>query len=393
VIGAIGIAVSPVVLEIHAAVLTEPLFLALSFGSLGLLARFRVSRQRDVLIASAVLAALACLTRYSGAALVVAAMLLLATGAGTRRRRAIDSSLFFAIAAVPSALWLLRNVQAGGALTDRTFALHPIEIDRLRIAAEAMASWVWVGPFGVIGAGIAMAIGLGLWEGWRRGGARRLENRALARSLLVFVVVYLVFLAVSVSFLDAAIPPNDRILAPTWVALWVLALLGVDSWRRIRPDRWLSTALTVLCLSLLAAYTATTAQWAHTRAQEGGIGFGSVDWHQSPTIAAVRALAPHTLLYSNGPDALQLLTGRPARSVPRETDGVSLQTADDYSLRLAALRASMRAGSVLVWLDWISWRWYLPELSELRDQLPIRPAKTLGDGSIWIYDSERDVQQ
>ena len=107
-------------------------------------------------------------------------------------------------------------------------------------------------------------------------------------------------------------------------------------------------------------------------------------------LRAVRELAPDKVLYSNGHDALQLLAGRRAREIPPHTDSTTRRDAADFPQRIAKLRDTIRAGGVIVWLDWISWRWYLPELSELRELLPIRRAKWLGDGSIWIYAPARD---
>ena len=92
----------------------------------------------------------------------------------------------------------------------------------------------------------------------------------------------------SSSFFDAGTPLNDRILSLVFVALWVLAQLGGHHWLRIRPARALALALGLLCAVLLVSYGVVTTHWARARSLQGGIGYGSVAWRQSPTIALVR---------------------------------------------------------------------------------------------------------
>src|SRR3546814_12102551 len=47
-----------------------------------------------------------------------------------------------------------------------------------------------------------------------------------------------------------------------------------------------------------------------------GRGYAEMAWRYSPTVAAVRKLPPNAIIFSNGPDAINYLTGRHTRFIP-----------------------------------------------------------------------------
>jgi hypothetical protein len=215
---------------------------------------------------------------------------------------------------------------------------------------------------------------------------------AMPRVLSLFVLAYLIFLVVSISFLDAATPLNGRILAPVFVATLVLALCGVRAgllaWRGSLP------AILAVLLALIFAfvYARDTSQWVRERAAVGGAGFGSLAWRQSETMRHVRELPADARIYSNGRDAIYLLTGRATRWIPAPVDAETRARRPDYAPEIEEIRAALRAeDAALVWFDLISWRWYLPPASDLSRRLPIRRESRLRDGEIWRYDPSRDV--
>jgi len=390
VVGAVLMASSPEIAMIHGTALSEPLFLLLGFSGLLFLSRQIETPKGLTLLAGSLLIALAFLTRYVGAALVATGILAILLAPGLRlRKRVTNAAAFASIATLPIAIWALRNQLGGASATGRRFAVHPIDGDALTLAIRSIGQWLLAGHGGEVVAGLLGAGLLLCTLHWLR---VRTATVAMPRILSFFVLAYLVFLVVSISFLDAATPLNGRILSPVFVATLVLALCGVRA--AIRAGRGSVPAILAALLALIftLAYARDTSEWVRDRAAVGGAGFGSLAWRQSETMRRVTEFPADAPIYSNGRDAIYILTGRATRWFPPPVDAETREPRPDYAREIEGIRAALRAQDAsLVWFDLISWRWYLPSLSELSQRLPIRRDSRLRDGAIWRYDPSRDV--
>lgn len=167
------------------------------------------------------------MTRYAGLSLIAAGVLglLLWYGAGVWKSRLGSLALFIGVALLPMAGWLLRNLAVSGTLTNRVPLFHPPGRDALLQGARTISLWV-VGPgfpwvVRALGLGI-LILGLLLAGSpffrpsmgkFSRGAPQGVE-RNLARVLALHAVVYVGFLAFSLTFIDASTPLSTRILAP-----------------------------------------------------------------------------------------------------------------------------------------------------------------------------------
>lgn len=141
-LGAFLALASPTQLGIHAAVLSEALFLFLSFTGLFFLGRYIDRPRPTVLLAASVATAMAFLTRYTGAAVVATGVVaLLWLGRGSWRQRLYASSVFAAVAGAPGVLWMLRNWVMTGNLASREIAFHPIGPSALGRTAGVIGRW------------------------------------------------------------------------------------------------------------------------------------------------------------------------------------------------------------------------------------------------------------
>ena len=122
-------------------------------------------------------------------------------------------------------------------------------------------------------------------------------------------------------------------------------------------------------------------------AERGGIGFGSRGWSQSEIIQKVRDLPPGIEIYTNGADALYLLAGRAARSLPPKVLPGTRQENARFESELGEMREMLREHrALLVWLDGITWRRYLPSEHELTERLRLRQYERVSDGAIYGLD-------
>ena len=152
-IGAALILAPGFMVEIHSMAWSESLFIFLTLLGIWVLSQYLKNRSTGLLVGSAILIALAFLTRYIGAVLVAAGVCsILLFSSWPYRRRLIDGLLFGLIAVGPLALWLLHNKLTGNSATNRELLVHPINRQQIGWAVTTLGSWFLIpdGSSGVI---------------------------------------------------------------------------------------------------------------------------------------------------------------------------------------------------------------------------------------------------
>ncbi len=71
--------------------------------------------------------------------------------------------------------------------------------------------------------------------------------------------------------------------------------------------------------------------------QENGLGYTSIQWQKSDTIAFVKSLAKDVKIYSNGSDVLGFLTENQSLSVPRKKFPTTLIANPGYTEEIGAM--------------------------------------------------------
>ena len=113
-------------------------------------------------------------------------------------------------------------------------------------------------------------------------------------------------------------------------------------------------------------------------------GFGARIYHRSEVLEKVRALPDGLPIYSNGADAVYIWTGRRARYLPRLRDPGTRVRNEDFDLMLGILENDLRQREgLIVWLDAITWRAYMPSEEDLERRLDLRVVYRGFDGSIY----------
>jgi hypothetical protein len=381
---------SQAVAKAHTTVSSEPLFLTLALIALLLLARYHTRTSWRPLLLAVLTLGLAMATRYAGVALLAPLLAGLCLNQ-TVRQRPGWGLLALAIACAPLGLWLARNALVTGATVDRALVSHPVNAEFMSdfvrtlqgfFLPVTMPDWARIVTLalGAATLGIAWAMAL-------RAGTGRVDDRVepLLSPLLwtTFALAYVALLALTRSFVDAQMPADGRILLPLWVAA-IIATLPVI-WTASRALRrrgiwWGCLALVLLCIGLNGQITLERSRAWH----RNGSGFGSKAWRRSETIAAVRELPGELTVYSNGADTIRFLTNREAVTVPRRINPNSLQPYPDYEARLQAMcQAARKREAVVVELEDITWRWYLPTREEVVQRCELVALRELKDGVVY----------
>jgi hypothetical protein len=428
--GALLVLAAPDMLQIHSMAWTEPLFITFSLTGLLLLARY-LDTQRTALLHGATLAvALALLTRYVG--VVGVATLgcgLLLYGRKTFSRRLLEASVCMTLAALPLALWMVRNMSFAGDATNRKMAFHPVGWRHLTSALSTVSTWLLLGKVrGDIRAAFFLSEMLAfgvlcvyLWrkkrrprgeddarrhdEGARRhvdNGARRYDDEArrgddarrddeglssasrLPQLLLIFNVLYIAFLVFTASFIDFDTVFDERSLAPVHVFSIVILLCAAHRFLpRAGGLRRVRRVLVAACLALVVSHLFRGAVWIVER-RDDAQGYAGRSWRQAEIVGRLRELPVDAPIYTNGFDAVYFLTGRAALMIPSKVDRGTGRENANYASELAAMREQLETrGGVLVYFENLGERFYLPTADELRAGLSLRETLRTSGGAIY----------
>ena len=385
ILGSLAFLASPAMLSVHSWVLSDPLYLVLAILNLWALTRFLETGRWQSGVAAGVLAGAAYLVRYVGLALLgTSALLLLLLPGRPWRRRLRDTAICVGIGSLAPAGWAIRNLIAAGSTTNRALGIHVIPAEKLFEAAQTLSLWllpgrvpsgIRLGTAGVVGLGV-LAAGVAVFIRARWGkDSQTQEGHAVTAVvvLLAFSVASVLLLGLSLTFLDASTPLDDRILSPLFVAGLLIGLLSVHVLRlNARPGRAVMLGLGLLLggwLVLTAIRGASTA----TRLHSDGQGYAGRQWQASEIVQWVRGLSPQVPIYTNELNALYLLTGRQAFQAPIRWDPVRAAPREDYEQQLAAMRERIAdQGAALVLFDTLAeQQGALPSEAELASGLRV----------------------
>ena len=302
--GCLAIACAFPLTGLAAFVLSEAPFILFVTLALSRIDAFRNGGGRTTLAWAAAFAALACLTRYAGVALILAVVPLLLPREGPRpRERAHDAAFFLAVAALPLGLWLLRNTLLVGSPTGERVSGESLPAI-LGQTFQTLESWLYPGIEAarmerLMNAGTA-AVLLGLVvtvvayavRGGGTAGARRGRSFALVNG--TFALVYATFLVITASL--TYVDHGYRHVAPLLVPLLLLTVFAADRlWHHLRERGGVRLAVplaALLALGLGLWLSLVALQSAHDIAEANGEGvpdsFTTARWRDSETVRYVR---------------------------------------------------------------------------------------------------------
>lgn len=292
---------------------SEQLFTAVALLGLWLLASGRTAFTSRLAL---VPLAAAPLVRIAGLPLTLLAPLgFFRSRAGGLRRRMAVGLLTWALALLPIALFMVRNVSLGLPALGLRGASGREPVDVLVRSARTLASWFlpWRVAEHPLGAGIFVAalVAGSIW--WRRDRAEH-ERSAAAGIAALTVFLYVAFV-VAASILGGADPPDHRIMAPVVVPamVWVCGTVVADGrWLGSKGDSQLAAIGLSIGLTLLSA-----ARAAEAIRTPPDLAYNSDEWRNSETAAWVAANRTSDLTFSTRPVVLFLHHGIRSFEGPR----------------------------------------------------------------------------
>lgn len=386
-------------LLIHSMAWSEPLFIFLVLLAILMLAEYLDRASFGLLAASAGMTACAFLTRYLGGTLVVAgAVALIVLGHRPLWRRVVDAAFFGTVGAVPAVLWVLQGARGVGGAADRVVASHPVTVADLLFGLQTASAWLIPKRVPdrailflvvVVVTGVAAAISSARPPRRRwlaQEGGRDRVFAALPPLLSIFVIAYVGLLLAAISFVDMAIL-NERTLSPVFVAMLILLFcIAAGRWKDGQFSRPLRLALILLVIYVAALSTFRATSYV-LGAYRDGLGTGRPEWRRSELVRRVKGLPPGVLVYSNLPDAIYILTGRPVAFIPPKVDPVSGLRNPAYASQFLAMKHDLEGGRavlvLLTLLDYERGADHSSRVSELRSGLPLAVVDRTYDGEIY----------
>ncbi|MBC8107003.1 MAG: hypothetical protein H7Z14_10475 [Anaerolineae bacterium] len=393
-IAALTICITTDQLEAFSFALSEPLFNVALLLALIALARF-IERPRTILLfAAAICVSIAGMTRYIGLILAPmgALILILSQPRMPPARRAVQAGLFFLVAIGANIAWFFRNAGAGGTSTGRTIEWHPVNWSHGQALVAVMGRWIapeFLAPhvwwlIALIVAIIAVFTPAAVTEPEAVVPARQPSSIALVFG--AFAPTYLLGLALSISWIDAATPIDYRLLSPLVVPLVVLGAIAVH---RSRGRGRFAMVVPIIAIAMLATNLLRTPSWVWSANRIGGrLAYASIRWEKSPVMRILRDVPSDLPIWTNVPDATSLHARRVDTLIPSGYSRDGKQPREDYPAGIESLREWILNNGGAVVLFEGPLRRSMPKAADLtRDLHELVRIEYLPDAIIWAHPS------
>jgi len=359
---------SQILMRIHLMVMTEPIFIPQVLLTIFSFSLFVFQRKKRYLILAAVLSTLGFLTRYIGLTLIgFGAFSLLLSGKQPFKNKLKHTTLYILICALVGVPWMVRNWVISGSPTDRKLAIHLPQVEKIVSGMEEISTWLISSKVNTnirilfFCMFIISILTATLWW-WNKAKENQkinsFEQESLVFSIMCwgYIIIYIIFLFISLSLFDASTPINSRILSPVFVVGIILSILLI--WRGLQKLESLALSLPIIIIVLaigLVVYNNFNLErmvvWKH---RHRGIGFTGHDWQTSETIEVIEGLKPEGVIYTNESFPVFFLTGRLTLPVPLKYDPINDVVLDDYRTEIRRMHQEIKdEGGIIVLFDTI----------------------------------------
>jgi hypothetical protein len=406
---------SPELLSTYLSAMSESLFFFTGFAGIFLLMLYLEKTHRQNLIAAAIAAGLAYLTRNIGITFIIAgALCLIIFQRRPLRRRIKDGAYYLALSSIPMIIWRIwLSIQPYMVSTHRFqytagniwTRLSPVKLTFVNVF------WGWL-PHNELFPSLSYRFKLmcifliALFFGVlyvltikriRKQGAQDwLTHRGvrLTSLLMLFIATYIITLVISYLYVHPTVPIGDRhfspILLAVLIAVFSLSYLIIQAWP-CHP--WLQILPVAAMLITVTAWLPSSHKMALEHYRDGA-GFTGVRWRNSGTIDDLKELSPDIPIITNEPAAVLFLTDRTAYEIDELYRTASLTDFTNYGGEMddPVQQLFREDGAALVLFDSLYWQLYPIYDEETPQRLEeftqgLRLYSDSWDGAIYFYDA------
>ena len=346
----------PQLIRIHSMAWSEPPFIMFTLAGLFLLAQHLVWPRTYLLLGSSFFIGLALTTRYVGIALLPPMIFaLFFFGSRPMVHKTKDAVIATSVASLPLVCWLVRNLMTVQSATDRTFAIHPFGFAHAFELINTIYNFVL--PIDI--SGVAKALHVALAAALFVVAISLLRNKnyitcnensvriVLPALCLAFTFAYIAVLMISVSFFDAIIPFDYRVLSPVFLTLTVATISLAWSLSQALDRRFIWYGF-VFLVSVSIAINGVHAISVTVDIHNNGRGYNSRPWQNSEVISYLSEIRDGRKVYSDEAEAVRFLAEKEAVSLPEKTFKFTRSLNNGYKEQLNRIFGECAAGKVLV---------------------------------------------
>ena len=411
-------------IRVHGMIWSEPLFTCLMLGAILCLAHYTDTKKSRWLAATVVLAAGAVMVRYHGIGLAAGLAASIAW-AGVRGRRVRDAAVLMVVVGLVLGGWLVRTHLVATSLADRSIGWHPPTMMHLRGLLDTLCGW-WIPetwrPYGSTGLVVLI---MGLLAGVAAAD-KDIRRNGLVRIVSVQALCFMASLVAALTWFDAAIPMNERTLAPMFPLVLIVVSCGIGTTAGVLKgvrragtgaesragharSRWLSMtgdgiirdlvklargaggpAFGLLIVAFLFLTALEDASWiresygrgrAHYRLYARlGTGY---KWMRYGLVDHLKRLPAGTVIISNAPGAVYVMTGRKAVTAPRMLEYDCRTENPNYQSELSQAKTLIEKGAVLAYFTAEESLRFYPQKQELSSRLRAALLAEYDDGAVY----------
>ena len=386
-VGLTVITTSTSFLRIHVVSYSEPLFILFLFIGLLCLVSYLLHEKKPTLTIAALMFGLACLTRYVGISLIIAGTLaILVLSNRTAGKRVQTAALFSAISFLPLVFWIGRNLTTHQSAFNRQLQFHPIELEKLNVGFDVLLGWLFIPRelSWLIGTTLIIAVFF-LLVTITKFRTEKHKNRLIPfKTSVIFFITYISFLLLSISIFDAHTPLDYRILIPVYLFILLALLLLLSVLIHENSTKLIGTVLLLCFIPFCWKQFERQADFV-VRSEIHGIGFTNKRWQKSNLIKRVRSYKKDLIVYTNAQEPFLLYTDINARTLPHHTEASSNEKNPNFEKELVEITEMVTSGkAIIAYFTIVTWRWYLPEISELVQPGNLKVDFTDNDGMILV---------
>lgn len=390
---------APILLT-HATALSEAPFITFYLAAFILLSLYIARPAPYLLLSAALMAGFAIAARYVGITLLppmLIALFFFSDRPLKNRLKNIVLTMFCAL--LPLAVWLIRNMAAVNSPTDRTLGVHLFNMQQAEVLINTIHDFMLPMPLpgwirGVFVSLFFVFLTVGLLQE-KAHFKRFTSSNCIVLPVLcgLFFLTYIGFLVVSISFFEAHIPLDNRILLPALLALMITGIRLAWTFSQTSERRNIGYGLAVFALVI----TALNGYRSIPEAMDvhlNGRGYTSVYWRNSEIVSYLVNMQDDRVIYTNGPDVVNFLAQKETFMMPKKLLPVIREENREFGFQLHRMAAECRSGDILVaYLDGITWRYYLPINEELVSESEMPVLRKFNDGVIYGRNSGFETDQ
>jgi len=290
---------------------------------------------------------------------------------------------FSVITLVPTLIWILINLTDNS--TPRSFVYHPIPLQKVFSGLQVISGWFFIKPNQsfILFFVLMLIFGVNYLAKNKRAHANTLRINLIDISS-IFIPVYVGFLMVSISLFDAHTPLDYRTLSPVYIMLFISAFLIIHRASAVKMFPGVSKYIVWFAVIFFILSHTPDLTKAYTHIKNYGIGYASRFWSESAVLKYIDELPDEVPIFSNGPDSIQIHLNKKVEMIPRTIDPLTRIPNKNFQKEMDAMFQTItEENGIIVYFSRITWRWYLPRLSDFPKNLPAEMLYEGNDGTIF----------